>query len=80
MGRGERDLSASALLLAIVSAQKRGDRTGIKLDHRIELFVIHDAVLTHDRKAGFDRSPDNVKEIWSPQKTLIECVGLLTHE
>lgn len=69
MGGGERDLSTSAWLLAIVSAQKRGDRTGIKLENRIELLVIHDAVLTHDRKAGFDRSPKNVEEIWSPQKT-----------
>ena len=63
MGGGERDLSPSAWLLAIVSAQKRGDRTGIKLDKRIELVLIHDAVLAHDRKAGFDRSPENVKEI-----------------
>ena len=69
MGGGERDLSPSAWLLAIVSAQKRGDRTGIKLDNRIELLVMRDAVLTHDRKAGFDRSPENVKEIWSPQET-----------
>lgn len=63
MGRGEPDLSRSAWLFAMVSAQKRGDRTGIKLNNRIELLVIHDAVLTHDRKAGFDRSPENVEEM-----------------
>ena len=80
MGRGERDLSATALLLAIVSAQKRGDRTGIKLDNRIELLVIHDAVLTHDRKAGFDRSPENAKEIRRPQRTFSRMFRLLTHE
>lgn len=65
MGGRERDLSPSAWLFAIVSAQRRGDRAGIKLDSRLELLILHDrhAVLTYDRKAGFDRSPEILKKI-----------------
>jgi len=81
VGGGERDLSPSAWLFAIVSAQRRGDLTGIKLDNRLELLILHGhhAVLTHDRKAGFDRSPEMLK-YQALRRLPVQHVDLLTHE